>query len=130
MSAGCDNDCVIFSFCVFILCKCAFNLVVPWQIGFTEGLAKSTVFLPILSKDAINADGNEKQNFTLLKKTSLCDSVLLEYRLALELREREMISSIYPVFVGRKILVKMPLEKSVDKDATAATAPAVDWTAS
>jgi hypothetical protein len=61
---------------------------------------KSLVFLPILSREAINSSSVEKQNFTLLSRSSNCDNVLLEHRLALELIERGILESIYPVLVG------------------------------
>ena len=38
--------------------------------------------------------------FTELQKTSPCDNVLLELRLALELKEMGMIDAIFPVLVG------------------------------
>ena len=41
---------------------------------------------------------------TLLSKKSPCDNVLLEYRLALELRERNMLTFIYPLLVGDKVV--------------------------
>eukprot|EP01035_Chromulina_nebulosa_P023920 gene23920-biopygen15635 len=73
---------------------------VPWQEGFCDGLVKSLVFLPILSRDAINNSSVEKQNFTLLSRSSNCDNLLLEHRLALEFLERGLLESIYPVLVG------------------------------
>ena len=56
--------------------------------------------MPIISREAINMENNPKQNFSLLKKSSACDNVLLEYHLALEFHERDLIRNIYPVFVG------------------------------
>ena len=58
------------------------------------------MFLPILSREAINSSSVEKQNLTLLSRSSPCDNVLLEYRLALELVERGLLESIYPALVG------------------------------
>ena len=58
------------------------------------------MFLPILSREAINSSSVEKQNFTLLSRSSNCDNVLLEYRLALELVERGFLESVYPLLVG------------------------------
>eukprot|EP01037_Dinobryon_pediforme_P034773 gene34773-40845_t len=64
--------------------------------GFCDGLVKSLIFLPLLSREAINSSSVEKQNFSLLSKSSNCDNVLLEHRLALELCERGVVVSIYP----------------------------------
>ena len=72
----------------------------PWQEGFCNGLAQSKIFLPIISRGAINQANNEKQNFSLLTKASPCDNVLLEYQLALELLSRGLLSNLYPVLVG------------------------------
>ena len=68
--------------------------------GFCDGLVKSMLFLPILSREAINSSTIEKQNFSLLARSSSCDNVLLEHRLALELIERGILATIYPVLVG------------------------------
>jgi len=37
-----------------------------------------------------------------LQESSRCDNVLLEWRLALELKERGMIEGIFPVMIGEK----------------------------
>lgn len=77
---------------------------VPWQEGFCDGLVKSLIFIPIFSRDAINHPSIEKQNLTLLSRSSACDNVLLESRLALELRERNLLTHIYPILIGdRKV---------------------------
>mmetsp|Transcript_19108 Transcript_19108/g.26270 ORF Transcript_19108/g.26270 Transcript_19108/m.26270 type:complete len:264 (-) Transcript_19108:332-1123(-) len=73
---------------------------VPWKQGFCDGMVKSLVFLPLLSREAINSSSVEKQNFSLLSRSSQCDNVLLEHRLALELMERGIIMNIYPVLIG------------------------------
>jgi hypothetical protein len=57
-------------------------------LGFCNGLAKSCIFLPILSRGAINDVNNSRSNFTALTASSNCDNVLLEHRLALELQQR------------------------------------------
>ena len=41
-----------------------------------------------------------RQNFSTLTALSACDNVLLEHRLAIELRERGMIERIYPIMIG------------------------------
>jgi len=73
---------------------------VPWKEGFCDGMVKSLVFLPLLSREAINSSSVEKQNFSLLSKSSYCDNVLLEYRLALEFIERGILMNIYPLLIG------------------------------
>jgi hypothetical protein len=63
-------------------------------------LIKSRVFVPILSREALNSTSVARQNISLLTESSGCDNVLLEYRLALELRERDLVEKIYPVMIG------------------------------
>lgn len=72
----------------------------PWEEGFCEGLVSSATFVAILSRDAINSSNKTRQNFSELTENSPCDNVLLEWRLALELKERGMIEGIFPLFVG------------------------------
>ena len=43
-----------------------------------------------------------RQCFTKLAADSMCDNVLLEWNMALELKQRYMLDSIYPVFIGDK----------------------------
>ncbi len=65
---------------------------VSWEEGFCDGLVKSRIFLPLLSKGVLS-------NFEKLRADSYCDNVLLEYNLALELRERGLIwyTTLYAV---------------------------------
>jgi serine/threonine protein kinase len=72
----------------------------PWALGFCKGLAKSAIFIPFLSKNAINHPSNNRQSFEMLTESSPCDNFLLEQRLSLELRERGLIDKILPVFIG------------------------------
>lgn len=72
---------------------------------FSYALSVSEIFLPLLSKNAINHPDKKWQNFTKLETTSPCDNVLLEHRLALELKERDLISNIYPVMIGQASVV-------------------------
>jgi len=64
-----------------------------WLDGFCEGLARSSVFVPLLSVGGMD-------NWARLTPESACDNVLLEHRLALELRVRGLLDAIFPVFVG------------------------------
>ena len=69
-------------------------------LRFCDGLVKSRIFLPIISKDAINSDTEPMYNFQNLTPDSKCDNVLLEYWLALELMHRGFIDKIYPIMIG------------------------------
>jgi serine/threonine protein kinase/Leucine-rich repeat (LRR) protein len=72
----------------------------PWEEGFCNGLVKSSCFVCLLSKNAINNPDKAWHNFTKFDKHSKCDNVLLEWRLAIELRARQMIEGIFPIFIG------------------------------
>jgi len=65
----------------------------PWEDSFADGLMGADVFVPFLSKTALAP-------FQALESTSRCDNVLLEYRLAAELKARGELRAIFPVFVG------------------------------
>ena len=71
----------------------------PWEEGFCRGLANSAVFVPLLSRDGINHPTVAKRNFSNITSTSDCDNVFLEYRLALELQERNLIEKIFPLYL-------------------------------
>eukprot|EP01034_Spumella_vulgaris_P026156 gene26156-32691_t len=73
---------------------------VDWEQGFCAGLLGSGAFICILSKDAVSHPTISWQNFSQLNVESRCDNVLLEHRLALELREIGLITKIYPVLIG------------------------------
>lgn len=68
--------------------------------GFCDGLVKSRVFLPILSRPAINHPTEDRQSFAKLTENSPCDNCLLEHHLAVELLERGLVEKIYPVMLG------------------------------
>lgn len=66
-----------------------------------HGLLRSRVFIPIMSRNAINNPSNEYNNLSkLTESTPYVDNLLLEYRLALELKRRGLIEVIYPILVG------------------------------
>ena len=65
----------------------------PWEDSFADGLMGADVFVPFLSKTALAP-------FAALAPGSRCDNVLLEYRLAAELKARGKLRAIFPVFVG------------------------------
>ena len=66
---------------------------VPWEDGFCEGLMKCKSFVPLLSRRAV-------KGFEDLNEHSKCDNVLLEYRMACELRAAGFIEKIFPVMIG------------------------------
>jgi hypothetical protein len=68
------------------------NWVTEWKEGFANGMYSSDIFVPILSKAAL-------EPFAKLTAES-SDNVLLEHQLALELLESEDLRRIYPVLVG------------------------------
>ena len=65
-----------------------------WEKGFCAGLVQSRVFVPVMSPDAL------KSTLQLLED-SPCDNVILEYKLALELRKQKLIEHIVPVYVQK-----------------------------
>jgi len=72
-----------------------------WEKEFCEGLVCSHVFVPLLSQAATKNPKNERANFEKLREDSDCDNVLLEYRLALELKDRGYVKSILPLLIGQ-----------------------------
>ena len=72
----------------------------PWEEGFCEGLINSATFVCLLSRGAINHPTKPWQCFSKMTETSKCDNVLLEWNMALELRQRGMIDGIFPIFIG------------------------------
>lgn len=64
-----------------------------WEDGFANGLFTSTVFVPILSKAAL-------ERFATLDDDSPCDNVMLEHLLALEWRKRGRMKGVFPILVG------------------------------
>jgi hypothetical protein len=83
---------------------------VSWEEGFCDGLLKSRIFVPLLSKKAINNPANKRCDFTALTPDSPCDNVLLEHNIALELAARGLVERIYPVMIGE------PVEGTSDAD--------------
>ena len=71
-----------------------------WETGFVEGLVDATTFVCFLSNGAIFDSLNPRNDITQRLVDSPVDNVLLEWRLALELRERNMIKRIFPVMIG------------------------------
>jgi serine/threonine protein kinase len=67
-----------------------------WEKQFCRGLIQSKTFIPLISRQSIQdqfssyTDGDASFN----------DNVLLEFYLALELKERKLISKICPILIG------------------------------
>eukprot|EP01030_Chromulinospumella_sphaerica_P034287 gene34287-biopygen5045 len=79
-----------------------------WEEGFCNGLVKSRIFVPFLSKNAL-------ANFSTLEtSTPKCDNVLLEHRLALELKEMGLIESIFPIVLGDDVPGSEPTQLKID----------------
>jgi serine/threonine protein kinase len=89
---------------------------VDWKEGFCAGLVNSRMFVCLISKDAINNNKNDRQNFSKLTEESPCDNVFLEHRLAIELKKLTLIDVIYPVFIGEIVE-----NRSNDDNATTTT---------
>ena len=75
----------------------------PWEEGFAKGLHLSMVFVSVMSKRAL-------ERFAKLDADSKCDNVLLEHRMALELRARDGAACrlILPVLVGERATLGTP----------------------
>jgi ankyrin repeat protein/serine/threonine protein kinase len=71
-----------------------------WKLGFCAGLMNSRSFLCVFSKNAIYQQDNFRQNFSLLEENSECDNLLLEIRLAFELKRMGYLERMVPLFVG------------------------------
>ena len=76
---------------------------VEWKEGFCAGLVNSRAFVCLVSRDAINHPECAWQNFSKLTAESACDNVLLEHRLALELKDLGLIEYVFPVMIGRAV---------------------------
>jgi len=68
-----------------------------WAEGFADELLDCSVFVPILSESAL------KSSFQDLKEDSKVDNVLLEHRMALEFRRRNLLKAIFPIAVGKLV---------------------------
>ena len=74
-----------------------------WREGFCKGLIRSSIFVPLFSKDAMNHPTMRTNNWEQLKSDSNCDNVLLEHRLAIEMKSRGLLDKIFPIFIGPQI---------------------------
>jgi len=64
-----------------------------WEDGFCAGLSNSRTVICVISRDAISS-------WSTLASDSSCDNLLLEFRLAIELKELRYLHAIFPVFIG------------------------------
>jgi serine/threonine protein kinase len=75
-----------------------------WERAFCEGLIKSSAFVCLISRDGMFHSEHPNQNFVKLNpESSACDNCLLEWRLALEMQERGMLTGVFPLFVGKEL---------------------------
>lgn len=73
---------------------------------YFAALANAHIYIPILSRSSINNSFSDNCNFSILDSLSDVDTMLLEFRLALELQNAGMLISIVPVLAGD--LVRRP----------------------
>jgi len=73
-----------------------------WEEGFRSGLVQSRCLVCLLSRESIKSPTRDWHNIEKLVETSKCDNVLLEWRLALELKDRGMLEGVFPVMIGDK----------------------------
>jgi hypothetical protein len=99
---------------------------VSWEEGFCDGLVKSRIFVPILSRNAINHPNRPNQNFSMLKADSKCDNVLLEHLLSLELQERGLIERIYPILIGDRTQGEEASEEEIENYFASGCNPVLD----
>ena len=64
-----------------------------WEEGFADGLFDSALYVPLLSEGAL-------ARLCALAAGSACDALLLELRMALELKARDELAGVMPVLVG------------------------------
>lgn len=74
---------------------------VNWEVGFCQGLMRSNAMVCLVSRNAIN---KPTRGIAALTPLSNCDNVLLEWRLGLELQERGMITKIFPMMIGDRVI--------------------------
>eukprot|EP01030_Chromulinospumella_sphaerica_P034340 gene34340-biopygen9396 len=68
-----------------------------WEEGFCSGVVDCRFFVPLLSRNGLS-------NFSTLDDASKpCDNVLLEHRLALELKEMGLVEGIFPIVMGEQV---------------------------
>jgi ankyrin repeat protein/serine/threonine protein kinase len=72
-----------------------------FQDEFCDGLVNSRVFVCLLTTNAV-ADCQANKSFVTLTDHSVCDNLLLEQQLALELKQMSLLSKVFPVLIGRR----------------------------
>jgi len=71
-----------------------------WEEGICQALMDSIFIVFIVSRAAIKNSFDYNANFAKLNSNSDCDKFLVEWRLALELKDRFIVEGIIPVLVG------------------------------
>eukprot|EP01030_Chromulinospumella_sphaerica_P034344 gene34344-biopygen9953 len=79
-----------------------------WEEGFCSGVVDCRFFVPVLSREGLS-------NLSTLDDPSKpCDNVLLEHRLALELKEMGLIEGIFPILMGENVEGSEPSQLAID----------------
>jgi len=68
--------------------------------SITQGMLCSNNIVCFLSRSSVNHPQNDLNNFEKLTKTSPADDLLVQWKIALELKERGRIEGIFPVMIG------------------------------
>jgi hypothetical protein len=76
-----------------------------WNELCIDGLMKSRAFIVLLSPQAVNHPEKVDQNFSMQVEDSIPDIMLIQQRLALELRSLKLLSKVFPVMIGDKTFV-------------------------
>jgi serine/threonine protein kinase len=71
-----------------------------WRDEFSAALVNSSIFVPVVSRNSLNHPGDHQYNVNNLCQESSCDDLVLEYRLAVELRDAGYIDQIFPLMIG------------------------------
>lgn len=73
-----------------------------WEEVFLKGLLSSRLFVPIISSKGLYS-GKNSRDLSVVTEESPSDSVMLEFALALELKDRNLIQEILPIVVGTDV---------------------------
>ena len=88
-----------------------------WETSFADGLVNSSCCVCIISQQGIKNSNIASQNFGKLELNSSCDNLLLEWRMALEFKEKGLLKSIFPVFVVDSSIVSDTIAYSMKLDS-------------
>jgi serine/threonine protein kinase len=92
-----------------------------WRDEFSGALVNASIFVPIVSRSSLSHPLNPRFNVKNLEQDSICDDLVLEYRLAVELRDMGFIQQIFPLMVGDVTSLKVADENDEEVAAAAET---------